>query len=54
MDGYYRRKKITVLPVGWSKGFSWTKELANKESAQGTNLLRGTNTSLEYSEIGCQ
>jgi len=54
MDGYYRGKKITVLPVGWSKGCSWTKELANKESAQGTNLLRGMNTSLEYSEIGCQ
>jgi hypothetical protein len=47
MDGYYRREKIIVLPVGWSQGCSWTKELANQESAQGTNLLRGMNTSLE-------
>jgi hypothetical protein len=54
MDGYHRREKIIVLPVGWSKGCNWTKELANQESVQGMNLLRGMKTSLEYSETGCQ
>jgi hypothetical protein len=36
MDGYYRRKKIIVLPVGWNQGCGWTKELAKWASAQGT------------------
>jgi hypothetical protein len=33
VDGYYRREKIIVLHVGWSQSCSWTKELANQESA---------------------